>query len=218
MAINGKYPVLLVGMADALTQQESSRLNLLEALKNPTKEQLLELDSLKLKSDIPGLTESYTPGFLSGATEKAKSLTRMPIILDGEIIKAKPDGYQSTMSKTLTLLGDNSIGVKSLENRVTISIKTKSSKTDVSVFPDIICSVADIIFSKKDSVPRISYFGDNVIIPDGYLVGLSRNSSADSEIEIISITIQKSLNTEEKKEAKEQKPEQKVYEVSDLWQ
>lgn len=178
MALNGVYPTLLVGMIDALTSLESLELNELQALANPDEIQLARISILKLKSLIPVAT-----------------LARMPIILDGKIIKAQPSNYQTTMVKQMEIYGDNSIGIKSAANTVTISIETVSSATGVSVFPDIMYSVADIIFSKKDNVPRISYFGDNIIIPDGYLTRMSKSSNANSEKEVITLEIQKDIES-----------------------
>lgn len=182
MALNGLFPVLLVDLSDALTQQESAELNKLMALQNPNAEQQAMIDKLKMKSQ-------EASGFLGG-------LARIPIILDGEIIKAQPENYQQTMVKQITLFGDNSIGIKSVANTVTINIVTSSSKTGVSIFPDILYTIADVLASKQDSVARISYFGDNVLIPKGYLTRLSKSSSANSEREVITLEIQKELDIE----------------------
>lgn len=185
MAINGLFPVLLVGLDDALTPAEASELNKLLALSNPSPEQLVRIDTLKQLSS----TSSLIP--------------RIPIILDGEIMKAQPDSYSTTMVKQMNIYGDNTVGVKSAANTVSISIMTKSSKTGVSIFPDVIFSIADIIFAKKDSVPRVSYFGDNIIIHNGYITRISKSSRANSEREVITLEIQKELeslldSTEEK--------------------
>lgn len=175
MAINGLFPVMLVDLNDALTPVQSDELNRLLALSSPSPEQLAQIDTLKAKSQL----SSVTP--------------RMPIILDGEIIKAQPESYQMTMVKQMQIYGDNTVGVKSAANTVSISIMTKSSKHGVSIFPDLIFSIADMMFSKKDSVPRISYFGDNVIIPNGFITRISKSSRADSEREVITMEIQKDL-------------------------
>lgn len=177
MAINGLFPVLLVGLDDALTPVEASELNKLLALSNPSPEQLVRIDALKQLSSASSL------------------IPRIPIILDGEIMKAQPDSYSTTMVKQMNIYGDNTVGVKSAANTVSISIMTKSSKTGVSIFPDIIFSIADIIFAKKDSVPRVSYFGDNIIIPNGYITRISKSSRANSEREVITLEIQKELES-----------------------
>ena len=175
MALNGLFPVMLVDLNDALTPVQSDELNRLLAMSNPSPEQLAQIDELKVKANI----SSDTP--------------RMPIILDGEIIKAQPESYSMTMVKQMQIYGDNTVGVKSAANTVSISIMTKSSKQGISIFPDLIFSIADIMFSKKDSVARISYFGDNVIIPNGYITRISKSSRADSEREVITMEIQKDL-------------------------
>lgn len=179
MALNGLFPVLLVGLDDALTPTQSSELNKLLALANPSPEQLIRINTLKELSE----TSSLIP--------------RIPIILDGEIMKAQPDSYSTTMVKQMSVYGDNTVGVKSAANTVSISIMTKSSKGQVSIFPDIIFSIADIIFSKKDSVPRISYFGDNIIIPNGYITRISKSSNANSEREVITLEIQKDIESQD---------------------
>lgn len=177
MAINGLFPVMLVDLNDALTPVQSNELNRLLAVSNPSPEQLAQIDELKAKANI----SSATP--------------RMPIILDGEIIKAQPESYSMTMVKQMQIYGDNTVGVKSAANTVSVSIMTKSSKQGVSIFPDLIFSIADIMFSKKDSVARISYFGDNVIIPNGFITRISKSSRADSEREVITMEIQKDLES-----------------------
>lgn len=179
MAINGLFPVLLVGLDDALTPVQSNELNKLLALANPSPEQLIRIDALKELSSVSSL------------------IPRIPIILDGEIMKAQPSGYSTTMVKQLSVYGDNTVGVKSAANTVSISIMTKSSKNGVSIFPDIIFSIADIIFSKKDNVPRISYFGDNIIIPNGYITRISKSSTANSEREVITLEIQKDIESQD---------------------
>lgn len=179
MAINGLFPVLLVGLDDALTPVQSNELNKLLALANPSPEQLIRIDALKELSSVSSL------------------IPRVPIILDGEIMKAQPSGYSTTMVKQLSVYGDNTVGVKSAANTVSISIMTKSSKNGISIFPDIIFSIADIIFSKKDNVPRISYFGDNIIIPNGYITRISKSSTANSEREVITLEIQKDIESQD---------------------
>lgn len=187
MAINGLFPVLLVGLDDALTPTQSNELNKLLALANPSPEQLVRIDALKELSSVSSL------------------IPRVPIILDGEIMKAQPNNYSTTMVKQLSVYGDNTVGVKSAANTVSISIMTKSSKNGVSIFPDIIFSIADIIFSKKDNVPRISYFGDNIIIPNGYITRISKSSTANSEREVITIEIQKDIESQDATTAEEDK-------------
>lgn len=176
MALNGLYPVMLVSLEDALTPVQSDELNRLMALANPNELQLARITALKSIATATG------------------GVLRMPIILDGEIIAAQPEGYNTTMVKQMQVYGDNTIGVKSTANTVTINIATKSSKDGISIFPDIIFSIADIIFSKNDNVPRFSYFGDNIIIPNGYITRISKSSRADTEREVISIEVQKDLD------------------------
>lgn len=178
MALNGLFPVMLVDLNSALDPTETNELNRLLTLQNPTGEQLAKINTLKAKVSDSGF------------------LPRIPLVLDGEIIQAQPDSYATTMVKQMTILGDNTIAVKSAANTVTINIVTKSKKRGLSIFSDLIFTIADVFASKTDNVARISYFGDNILIPNGYLTRLSKSSSANSEREVITMEIQKDLNFE----------------------
>lgn len=178
MALNGLFPVMLVDLNSALDPTESNELNRLLTLQNPTGEQLAKINTLKAKVIAGGF------------------LPRIPLVLDGEIIQAQPESYTTTMVKQMTILGDNTIAVKSAANTVTINIVTKSKKKGLSIFSDLIFTIADVFASKTDNVARISYFGDNILIPNGYLTRLSKSSSANSEREVITMEIQKDLNFE----------------------
>mgnify|MGYP000521875380 CR=1 FL=1 len=178
MALNGLFPVMLVDLNSTLDPTETNELNLLLTLKNPEGEQLARINTLKDKAADGGF----------GA--------RIPLVLDGEIIQAQPESYTTTMVKQMTILGDNTIAVKSAANTVTINIVTKSKKKGLSIFSDLIFTIADVFASKTDNVARISYFGDNILIPNGYLTRLSKSSSANSEREVITMEIQKDLTSE----------------------
>lgn len=178
MALNGLFPVMLVDLNSALDPTESNELNRLLTLQNPTGEQLSKINTLKTKVSAGGF------------------LPRIPLVLDGEIIQAQPESYTTTMVKQMTILGDNTIAVKSAANTVTINIVTKSKKKGLSIFSDLIFTIADVFASKTDNVARISYFGDNILIPNGYLTRLSKSSSANSEREVITMEIQKDLTSE----------------------
>lgn len=178
MALNGLFPVMLVDLNSALDPTETNELNRLLTLQNPTPEQLADINKLKSKVSAGGF------------------LPRIPLVLDGEIIQAQPESYTTTMVKQMTILGDNTIAVKSAANTVTINIVTKSKKKGLSIFSDLIFTIADVFASKTDNVARISYFGDNILIPNGYLTRLSKSSSANSEREVITMEIQKDLNFE----------------------
>ena len=178
MALNGPFPVMLVDLNSALDPSETNELNRLLTLQNPTGEQLAKINTLKAKVSAGGF------------------LPRIPLVLDGEIIQAQPESYATTMVKQMTILGDNTIAVKSAANTVTINIVTKSKKKGLSIFSDLIFTIADVFASKTDNVARISYFGDNILIPNGYLTRLSKSSSANSEREVITMEIQKDLNFE----------------------
>lgn len=178
MALNGLFPVMLVDLNSALDPVKTNELNRLLTLQNPTPEQLADINKLKSKVSAGGF------------------LPRIPLVLDGEIIQAQPESYTTTMVKQMTILGDNTIAVKSAANTVTINIVTKSKKKGLSIFSDLIFTIADVFASKTDNVARISYFGDNILIPNGYLTRLSKSSSANSEREVITMEIQKDLNFE----------------------
>lgn len=177
MAINGKYPILLVGMVDVLTSAEERLLKQLSALSTPDDATKVQIETMKAKSL---------------ATGSLASLARMPIVFDGEIIPAHVEGFSTSMVKQLSVFEDKNV-VDQAANTVTINIKTSRSEKN-SIFSELLFSVADIIFSKSNTLPSVSYFGGSVVIPNGYLVRLSRSGSSSSSEEIIGLEIAKDLS------------------------
>ncbi|CAH9011787.1 conserved hypothetical protein [Vibrio phage 236O40-1] len=177
MAINGKYPILLVGMTDILSSAEERALKQLSALSAPDDATKAQIEALKAKSM---------------ATGSLASLARMPIIFDGDIIPAHIEGFSTSMVKQLSVFEDKNV-VDQASNTVTINIKTSRTEKN-SIFSELLFSVADIIFSKSNTLPSVSYFGGSVVIPNGYLVRLSRSGKSDSSEEIIGLEIAKDLS------------------------
>lgn len=200
MALNGAYPILLVGLDSSLSDQEYSKLSILESLSKRTPVQQSELDALIKKSE-----------------SMAQSAVRVPFVFNADLIGAQPDSYSSAMVKTFELYSNGKIGTKSSANTYTINLKSKSSSDSVSLFTDVIYSLADILASQKDKVPRCAFFGGNLVIPNGYIVRISRQSSEDNELQSISIEIQKDLNYATPQEKAPDSTEVTVFEISDFW-
>lgn len=181
MAISGSNPIILFGLIDVLTTAESDLLKKLSAAtnKNRTAADIAAIDALKAKST-------------NTAVISAATLARVPIILDGELVPATVEGYSMTMVKTLSVFeGANT--VTQAANTVTVRIKTSSS-VENKIFLELLFSIADIIFSKSDIAPSISYFGGEVAIPNGYLVRMTRQASSTSTEEFVTLEIAKDLS------------------------
>ncbi|AUR98978.1 hypothetical protein NVP1259O_16 [Vibrio phage 1.259.O._10N.286.48.F4] len=185
MAIGGKYPILLVGTVDVLTPSESQLLKRLSAMSYP-----LGAETQKATNDAT----------VSALKEKAAAmselsiadLARMPIVIDGEIIPADVQNYGALMVKQLSVVeGVNT--TTQAANTVSITIKTSRSSSN-SIFIDLLFSVADIIFSKSDLAPSVSFFGGSIAIPNGYLIRLARNGGSTNSEETITLEIAKDLS------------------------
>ncbi|AUR91089.1 hypothetical protein NVP1155O_16 [Vibrio phage 1.155.O._10N.222.55.B3] len=185
MAIGGKYPILLVGTVDVLTPSESQLLKRLSAMSYP-----LGAEAQKATNDatVSALKEkAATMSELSVA-----DLARMPIVIDGEIIPADVQNYGALMVKQLSVVeGVNT--TTQAANTVSITIKTSRSSSN-SIFIDLLFSVADIIFSKSDLAPSVSFFGGSIAIPNGYLIRLARNGGSTNSEETITLEIAKDLS------------------------
>lgn len=168
------YPVLFFGLVDILTTVEQQRLLELQADQTTAAEEA-EYKALLAKAEI-------------GVPLAA----RLPIILDGEIIPAHKVGHQTQMNKNINLVGDK-FEVSSALNTTTITIESVNEGF-AAIVSDLLFLMADISFSRfADKAPAVSFFGDSIVIANGYLVGLSRSVNADSNKEIISLTIARDL-------------------------
>jgi hypothetical protein len=185
MAIGGKYPILLVGTVDVLTPSESQLLKRLSAMSYP-----LGAETQKATNDA---TVSALKEKAAAMSElSVADLARMPIVIDGEIIPADVQNYGALMVKQLSVVeGVNT--TTQAANTVSITIKTSRSSSN-SIFIDLLFSVADIIFSKSDLAPSVSFFGGSIAIPNGYLIRLARNGGSTNSEETITLEIAKDLS------------------------
>ena len=185
MAIGGKHPILLVGTVDVLTPSESQLLKRLSAMSYP-----LGAETQKATNDA---TVSALKEKAAAMSElSVADLARMPIVIDGEIIPADVQNYGALMVKQLSVVeGVNT--TTQAANTVSITIKTSRSSSN-SIFIDLLFSVADIIFSKSDLAPSVSFFGGSIAIPNGYLIRLARNGGSTNSEETITLEIAKDLS------------------------
>lgn len=187
MAIGGKFPILLVGLVDVLTAGESQLLRRLSAMSYGTDE---ASQSQKLINDA---TVSQLKTRAKAESELSISaLSRVPIILDGELIPASVQSYSTLMVKQLSVFEGSNVTTQAA-NTVSIDIKTSRS-ANTAIFIDLLFSIADIIFSKSDIAPSVSFFGGSVAIPNGYLVRLSRRGNSNNTEEVITLEIAKDLS------------------------
>lgn len=192
MALGGKYPVLLVGLIDVLTPTETQLLKRLSTMSYPTGATATAQATIEAQKAANDATVAALKSRASASATLSSLLTRLPIILDGEIIPASATNYSALMVKQLSVFeGANT--TTQAANTVSINIKTSRSAKN-SIFTDLLFSVADVIFSKSDIAPSISYFGGSVAIPNGYLIRLSRRGSDNSTEEVITLEIAKDLS------------------------
>lgn len=184
MAITGKYPILLVGLVDVLTPYESQILKQLSAM---TTRGTMAPEDVATKEALQTKAEA-----LSSSSLSLSDLARLPIIFDGEIIPAVVSNYNTTMVKQISVFENANI-VSNAANTVSISIRTSRSEAN-NMFVDLLFSIADIIFSKSDIAPSVSYFGGSVVIPNGYLIRLTRSGKSDDSEEVITMEIAKDLS------------------------
>ena len=180
MALNGSFPVLLLYLDQTLTAAETKELVILEGQK-----ELDETDTARLKE----LQEAAKSGGNNSTT------TPIPIVLDGQVIKAVPDSYNTQMIKSFATYGGDPV-ITSTLNTVSVNIETQNQKKGLSAFSDVLFGLADFYASQYEALPKISYFGGSVVIDRGYLIRLSRSQSQNNESEIITLEIQRDVTDE----------------------
>lgn len=193
MAINGIHPVLLVGLTDVLTPAEAALLKQLSNMSyslgtTPAQKAANEAAKAANEATAAALKQRATVA----ATASELNINRLPIVFDGEIIPASATNYSTTMVKQLSISQGANI-VTQAANTVTVNIETSRSVKN-TIFVDLLFSIADIIFAKSDFAPNVSYFGGSVVIPNGWLIRLSRSGSASGDRERISMEIAKDLS------------------------
>lgn len=191
MALGAKYPVLLVGLVDVLTAGESQLLRQLSAMSYATGSTAAEQAAIDAKKSSDNAIAAALKEKAAVTGLSISSLARLPIILDGEIIPASMSNYSTLMVKQLSVFEGTNTTTQAA-NTVSIDIKTSRS-AETAIFIDLLFSVADIIFSKSDIAPSVSFFGGSIAIPNGYLVRLSRRGGASSSEEVITLEIAKDL-------------------------
>lgn len=185
MALGGKFPVLLVGLVDVLTAGESQLLRQLSAMSYA---EGAEAQKAANDSTIAALKKKAAVS----SELSISSLARLPIVIDGDIIPASMTNYSALMIKQLSVFEGTNTTTQAA-NTVSIDIKTSRSAGN-SIFIDLLFSIADIIFSKSDIAPSVSFFGGSIAIPNGYLVRLSRRGGSSTSEEVITLEIAKDLS------------------------
>ncbi len=199
MAINGKYPVLLVSTSNPVSAEEMKayrKLKLQAGNMTPDQKALVE----KVESELSLDNDYIDPSQIL--------TTAFPIVFDGSLIKAVVKSYASSMTKQLETVG-NVINTRSMANTVNIQITYKAEKTltqdpllgiPTPTVIDSIIALSDWFYSQPDARPLCSFIGGSVVIPSGYLVGVSHGESENTEEGTITLTIQKNPVLSEKSE------------------
>lgn len=207
MAINGKYPVLLVSTSSPVSAEEMKayrKLQLQAGKLTPDQKALVE----KVESELSLNNDYIDPNQILR--------TAFPIVFDGTLIKAVVKSYASSMTKQLETVG-NVINTRSMANTVNIQITYKAEKTLTSdpllgiptpTLIDSIIALSDWFYSQPDARPLCSFIGGSVVIPSGYLVGVSHGESENTEEGTITLTIQKNPVLTEKAKGKKTEAKQ----------
>ena len=189
MALNGKYPTLLIGLDTGLSKKEEKEwLDLkAKAVSQSSKSEFTDEDRTRL-TELESKRGSAVYGGDSGPT-----FNRIPLILDGNVVPAiVSDNSTRTVNSISYINGD--VLTTQVRNSVTITIEARQGQGILSsTFPEVLFMIADQLFSRQDSVPRVSYFGGNVYIPNGFLTSISRQSGRNTNREFVTLDIAKAV-------------------------
>ena len=189
MALNGKYPTLLIGLDTGLSKKEEKEwLDLkAKAVSQSSKSEFTDEDRARL-TELESKRGSAVYGGDSGPT-----FNRIPLILDGNVVPAiVSDNSTRTVNSISYINGD--VLTTQVRNSVTITIEARQGQGILSsTFPEVLFMIADQLFSRQDSVPRVSYFGGNVYIPNGFLTSISRQSGRNTNREFVTLDISKAV-------------------------
>lgn len=187
-------PVMLLWLDEVLSDAERKRVKEIKATAPKDKSEALALEQ-ELKAFEKKLTE-----LRAGAP--------VPLVFDGVILGALPDGYQRISTKTIEMIGDEVTSAKTL-NSATINFRVTGDD-----FVNLALGLFERLFLLDDSLPRIDFYSPQLIFEAATLLNYSRYSRADTNEQIISIEVQKgdveSVKTKEIAATKDQKPIIKV--------
>ncbi|MFV0448064.1 MAG: hypothetical protein ACK5MF_06335 [Vibrio sp.] len=148
-------------------------------------EETQKLMELKVKAD-PSDEEKATIAELTEKLHDLRSTTPIPVPLVGDLIGAIPDGYKQGMVKSIDVIGDGEIVLKGNVNSVTITLKTSDS-----TFINALFGFASLMFSRKDALPRVSFFSKEMVIIGGTLINMAKASKADTTEQVITLEMQR---------------------------
>lgn len=186
MALNGKYPVLLVSTdsgASGMTDAEIKQFKALSLAGGNIKEgsvDWLKFQELKAKYTAMDITASDLLN------------TAFPIIFDGTVVKAVAKSYATSMSKRIDNVGGKLL-MKSATNIINVQITYQAKKTFGidSVIIDSLIALADYFYAQPEAQPMCAFIGGSIAVRSGYLLGVSHGETEDTEEGTITLTIQK---------------------------
>lgn len=163
-------PVLLFSL-DEPNKSDENELSELEALPSKNEEQLSKYEELKSK--------------VKNFVDNGGLLNWVPIIIDADISQTAPNGYDTATTKTIQIVGGVPLLTASA-NTTTIRLKTNNG-----MLVNMLLSLADMLFSKKDSFPRIHFFSKEIFVIGGTLLSMTRSISMNTTEQIITLQLQK---------------------------
>lgn len=171
----GTYPVLFFALRQLLTKEEEEELINLQAKSPLTQEELVKMEALEAKASI-----------------KQGLSMMVPFVIDGELLPMQVTDSSMQMTKTVTLLADG-YEITPSANISTINIVSAADGFTSTVI-DLVFMLADTVYQRQiDKAPSVAFFGDQIAIPYGYLIGIALSNVNDSNVQMISLTIARDL-------------------------
>lgn len=189
--IYGKDALLLIGIQDSLSYKEKAEYeSLLNASYGDTSTQeKFDQAEKQYKKNVLRLKQLD----IKKALSKPNIFKRVPILISEELFNAGIVSANSMMDKPVTT-NNNIVTTSQAYNKVVITIAASKEDKKKALFLDLLIGMMDIIYSKSDVSPSVSYFGFGDIVLNGYITRYSKPEKKDSSLTNIVIEIQKDFS------------------------
>lgn len=153
-------------------------------LKDSEYQRLLELrQNTKNEAEAAELAK-----FEALAKQEIPLKKRIPIVFAGNsAIPFYVENVSNSMNKNIELIGGDYV-ISPVLNITTIAISGAASDI-TGALSDLLFYLADAIYNDDSKTCAVSFFGARTAIANGYLVGISRNTQADTNREMINLVI-----------------------------
>ena len=121
-----------------------------------------------------------------------KKQIRVPIPI-ADVIGIQHTGSTSQTRKDV-FYDNNDVVLSNYTNNVTIKLEMKSALSTLSSSVDLFYAIADKNFTRFKTDPRASFFSPNFCFFNGYLTGITRTGSANSDKETLLLNFERGVN------------------------